>query len=96
MPRRSIIWRLGTETRNLDERHPMAHYSDRHAAFSPASNPFRQLFAWFGNLIARNSIGNARLREADALQALGDKQLAARGLERREIPRHAFRGLYWT
>lgn len=74
----------------------MAHYSDRHAAFAPANTPIRRLLARIGNLVARNSLGNARVREADALQTLGDNQLAARGLARREIPRHAFRGLYWT
>ncbi len=74
----------------------MAHYSTQHTAFPKAGNFLTRTLARIGNSIVNHSIGNDLARDADALQALNDSQLEARGLKRREIPRHAFRNTLWT
>jgi uncharacterized protein YjiS (DUF1127 family) len=56
-----------------------------------ASAPvFGRIFRAIGNALISVSEANSRVRQVEALSALSDEQLKARGLRREDIVRHVF------
>ncbi|MCR9125770.1 MAG: DUF1127 domain-containing protein [Rhodobacteraceae bacterium] len=49
-----------------------------------------------GNAIVAISEANSKVRQAEALHALSDAELAARGLKREDIARYVFADSYWV
>ena len=64
------------------------------AIYVPEARPGLLGRIWRG--LGECSLGAARLRQVEALRALSDEELAARGLTREEIVHHAFRDLYFA
>lgn len=54
-----------------------------------------RLVTSFWNGLMAISQANHLSRQVEALMALSDKELAARGLKREEIARHVFSTSYW-
>ena len=54
------------------------------------------LFRALGNAIVTLGEANSRVRRAEALQALTDKELAEKGLKREDIPRHVFGDIFFV
>ena len=61
---------------------------------SALSLPFTAFWSALVRMAEANSIGHARLSQADRLQARSDAQLAELGLPRRRIPQRTFGDLY--
>ena len=54
------------------------------------------VFRAIGNALVTLGEANSRVRRAEALQALTDAELAAKGLKREDIPRHVFRDIFFV
>ena len=68
----------------------MAHVATTHDTRGFALGaPFRAIGAWLVRLAETNRL----VQEADALHAMSDADLAAKGLRREDIPRYVFRDL---
>ncbi len=53
------------------------------------------VFRAIGNALVTLGEANSRVRRAEALQALSDEELAAKGLKREDIPRHVFSDVFF-
>ncbi|MEO1732761.1 MAG: DUF1127 domain-containing protein [Pseudomonadota bacterium] len=65
---------------------------------APITAPFglvQRVFSWLGGALMHVAETNQRVRQAEALMALSDAELAARGLKREDIARHVFSDSYW-
>ncbi|MCC1494910.1 DUF1127 domain-containing protein [Cognatishimia sp. F0-27] len=60
---------------------------------TPSSRGFLRAIGDFFALITES---NWRVREAERLQAMSDRELAQRGLRREDIGRHVFRDLFYV
>lgn len=56
----------------------------------------RRLFKAMGRVLIAIGNSNAKVRRANALMAMTDAELAARGLKRGDIARHVFADTYWV
>lgn len=53
------------------------------------------VFRAMGEALVTLAEANSRVRRAEALQALSDDELAAKGLKREDIPRHVFGDMFY-
>lgn len=53
------------------------------------------IFRSIGGALVTLGEANSRVRRAEALQALSDEELAAKGLKREDIPRHVFSDVFF-
>jgi uncharacterized protein YjiS (DUF1127 family) len=56
--------------------------------------PVARFFSIIGNAMVSIGEANSKVRQVDALNALSDEELAARGIKRQDIVRHVFS--YWV
>ena len=68
----------------------MANISVNPDLRSPAFGQIRRVFTAIGHGIVAIGEANSRVKQAQALHALTDAQLAERGLKREDIGRHVF------
>jgi hypothetical protein len=68
----------------------MADISTNTVMATSAGNPIIRAFSWVGNLLVKMAEANPRMRQAEALAALSDQDLAKRGLRRQDIAMHVF------
>ena len=62
---------------------------------APWGISLRGVFRAMGEALVTLTEANTRVRRAEALQALSDDELAAKGLKREDIPRHVFGDLFY-
>jgi len=72
----------------------MAYVTTQHA--ETAHGVFSRLGTVFFNAMVRIAERNPRYRKVQALSAMTDEQLAARGLKREDIVRHVFADVYYA
>lgn len=58
--------------------------------------PIRKFFALFGQAMITAAENSSRMRRIEALEAMTDEELAARGLKRENIVRHVFQDLMYV
>ena len=73
----------------------MAHITTNPAEFASASNAVSRFFSAFGKALVALGNSESRVRQAQALYALSDAELAERGLRRTEIAHYVFADRYW-
>ncbi len=54
------------------------------------------IFRSIGSALVTLGEANSRVRRAEALQALSDEDLAAKGLKREDIARHVFADMFFV
>jgi hypothetical protein len=78
----------------------MAYHDTHHvAAGDILKQAGRSVLRFFGHIfdaLAFAAEGNRRLKVVERLQAKSDEELAAMGLRREDIVRHAFRDVFFT
>lgn len=65
------------------------------AYYTEALTTRPSLLERFAGFLEKVAMGSARVRELEALSALTDEQLAARGLKREEIAHYVFRDIMY-
>ena len=74
----------------------MAHITTQvptaYTNFAPISRFFSALFDGLVRIVENNP----KMRQINALAALSDEQLAARGLKREDIAHYVFNSSYWV
>lgn len=72
----------------------MAHSTHVSAPVSLLA-PINRIMSAIGRGLVRMGENDSRMRKIDALNAMSDKELAARGIERRDIPRYVLSDYFW-
>lgn len=73
----------------------MTDLTTNRAVIGQTANPLARVFGRIGAALVAMSMANGRMRQVEALNALGDEALARRGIKRAEIVHHVFRDVYW-
>ena len=66
-----------------------------HAHGSTWSFSLSRVFRGIGDALITLTEANSRVRQAEALQALSDEELAKHGLKRQEIARYVFSDMFY-
>ena len=74
----------------------MAHITTQVPAASASFAPVSRFFSALFDGLVRIAENNPKMRQINALAALTDEQLAARGLKREEIAHYVFKSSYWV
>lgn len=74
----------------------MAHATTNTTISIPVFSMIGRAFSAFGHWLVRIGEANPRIKAVQALNAMSDEQLAARGLKREDIVRHIFKDVYYA
>jgi hypothetical protein len=71
-------------------------YATTHTSGIPLFGLIGRFFSAIGNGLVRIAEANSKVKQAEALNALTDAQLAERGMKRQDIARAVFMDNYWV
>ena len=72
--------------------HTALHIGDNSALLHKLAAPFNAI----GKAMVHIAEANSRVKEANFLNGLSDKELAARGISREDIAHHVFKDVYYV